>query len=203
MKFRLSVLAVLAATALLPACAPLVLGGAAVGGAMFASDRRTSGAQVEDQAIELKAGSRIKELATLGNVSATSFNRLLLITGQVPTEADRMALGEALAKLENVRAVVNELAVVGNTTFSASSSDTIISAKVIGAFIDARDLQSNAFKVVTERGVVYLMGIVTEREAGRATELARTVGGVQKVVRVFEVISEEELARLLPKPAPK
>ena len=203
MKFRLSVLAVLAATALLPACAPLVLGGAAVGGAMFASDRRTSGAQVEDQAIELKAGSRIKELATLGNVSATSFNRLLLITGQVPTEADRVALGEALAKLENVRAVVNELAVVGNTTFSASSSDTIISAKVIGAFIDARDLQSNAFKVVTERGVVYLMGIVTEREAGRATELARSVGGVQKVVRVFEVISEEELARLLPKPGPK
>jgi osmotically-inducible protein OsmY len=203
MKFRLSVLALLAAAALLPACAPLVLGGAAVGGAMFAADRRTSGAQVEDQSLEYKAVARMKELNSLGNVSATSFNRLLLITGQVPTEADRVALGEAVAKLENVRAVVNELAVVGNTTFGASSNDAIISAKVIGAFIDARDLQSNAFKVVTERGVVYLMGIVTEREASRAAELARTVGGVQKVVRVFEVISEEELARLLPKPAPK
>ena len=108
-----------------------------------------------------------------------------------------------MAKLENVRSVVNELAVVGNTTFSISSNDAVISALVKGAFIDARDLQSNAFKVITERGVVYLMGIVTEREASRATDLARTVAGVQKVVRVFEVISEEELARLLPKPAPK
>jgi osmotically-inducible protein OsmY len=203
MKFRLSVLAVLTAAALLPACAPLVLGGAAVGGALFAADRRTSGAQVEDQAIEMKAGARMKELGTLGNVSATSFNRLVLITGQVPTEADRVALGDAVAKLENVRSVVNELAVVGNATFTASSNDAIISAKVKGALIDARDLQSNAFKVVTERGIVYLMGIVTEREAARAAELARTVGGVQKVVRVFEVVSEEELARLLPKPAPK
>ncbi len=203
MKYRLSVLAVLAATTLMPACAPLLIGGAAVGGALFAVDRRTSGAQVEDQAIELKATARMRELATLGNVSATSFNRLVLLTGQVPTEADRVALGEAVAKLENVRSVVNELAVVGNTTFSISSNDAVISALVKGAFIDARDLQSNAFKVITERGVVYLMGIVTEREASRATDLARTVAGVQKVVRVFEVISEEELARLLPKPAPK
>jgi len=203
MKYRLSMLAVLAATTLMPACAPLLIGGAAVGGALFAVDRRTSGAQVEDQAIELKATARMRELATLGNVSATSFNRLVLLTGQVPTEADRVALGEAVAKLENVRSVVNELAVVGNTTFSISSNDAVISALVKGAFIDARDLQSNAFKVITERGVVYLMGIVTEREASRATDLARTVAGVQKVVRVFEVISEEELARLLPKPAPK
>lgn len=198
----LALLAVLLGSAVLPACAPLVIGGAAVGGAMFAVDRRTSGAQVEDEAIELKAAARVQELAVLGNVSITSFNRMVLITGQVPGEADRVAVEQAVAKIENVKSVLNELAVASNSTMGDRSSDSIISAKVKAGFLDARDLQSNAFKVVTERGVVYLMGIVTEREAGRATEVARSVGGVQKVVRVFEIVSEEELARLLPKPAP-
>ncbi len=198
-SFRPASLIVLALSgaALLPACAPLIVGGAMVGGGMMAIDRRTSGAQVEDQAIELKSVSRVRDLATLGDVSVTSYNRMVLITGEVPTESDRARVEEALQRVENVRSVVNELAVAGNSSLTSRSSDSIISAKVKATFIDAKDLQANAIKVVTERGIVYLMGRVTEREATRAADLARTVSGVQKVVRVFEVISEEELAQLV------
>jgi len=186
----------LSGAALLPACAPLVLGGAMVGGSLMAIDRRTSGAQVEDQAIELKSLSRISDLATLGHVSITSYNRMVLITGEVPTEADRTRVEEAMQKVENVRSVVNELAVMGNSSLGARSNDSILSAKVKATLVDAKDMQAHAVKVVTERGSVYLMGRVTEREAGRATDLARSVSGVLKVVRVFEVISESELAEL-------
>jgi osmotically-inducible protein OsmY len=107
-----------------------------------------------------------------------------------------------VAGIENVRAVINELAVGANTSLTQRSSDTVISSRIKASFIDAPDLQSNALKVTTEAGVVFLMGIVTEREAGRATDLARSVDGVRKVVRVFEVVSEEALAKLLPQPAP-
>jgi osmotically-inducible protein OsmY len=193
----------LSGAALLPACAPLVVGGAMVGGSLMAIDRRTSGAQVEDQAIELKSLSRISELATLGHVSITSYNRMVLITGEVPTEADRTRVEEAMQKVENVRSVVNELAVMGNSSLGARSNDSILSAKVKATLVDAKDMQANAVKVVTERGTVYLMGRVTEREAGRATDLARSVGGVLKVVRVFEVISEAELAELTAKTSGK
>jgi osmotically-inducible protein OsmY len=187
----------------LPACAPLIIGGAMVGGSMVAIDRRTSGAQVEDQAIELKAAARVRELATLGNVAVTSYNRLLLITGEVPTEGDRSKVEESLRTLENVRSVVNELAVAPNNSLSNSSRDSITSAKVKATLIDAKDMQSNAIKVVTARGIVYLMGLVTEREANRAGDIARSVPGVQKVVRVFEVISEQELAGTVARPAGK
>lgn len=191
------------ATALLSACAPLLLGGAMVGGGMVALDRRTSGAQLEDQAIELKALTRVRELATLGNVSVTSYNRMLLVTGEVPKDSDRVAVEQALARIENVRSVVNELVVAGNSSLSTRSNDAILSAKVKASFVDARDLQSNAIKVVAERNVVYLMGRVTDREANRAAEVARTVPGVQKVVRVFELLSEAELADLQPRAAPR
>jgi osmotically-inducible protein OsmY len=191
------------ATALLSACAPLLLGGAMVGGGMVALDRRTSGAQLEDQAIELKSLSRVRDLATLGNVSVTSYNRLLLITGEVPKDSDRAAVEQALARIENVRSVVNELVVAGNSSLSTRSNDAILSAKVKASFVDARDLQANAIKVVAERNIVYLMGRVTDREANRAAEVARTVPGVQKVVRVFELLSEAELADLQPRPAPR
>jgi len=188
------------ATSLLGACAPIIVGGAVVGGSMVVIDRRTSGAQVEDQSIEIKAASRVRELATLGNVSVTSYNRMILITGEVPTEEDRSKVEDALVRLENVRSVVNELAVAANASFGTKSGDSILSAKVKASLVDAKDLQANAFKVVSERGIVYLMGRVTEREATRASDIARSVPGVQKVVRVFEVISEEELAGIQTKP---
>lgn len=199
----LALLAALTVTgALLPGCAPLVVGGAMVGGTLIAIDRRTSGAQVEDQSIEMKAGSRISDLATLGHVSVTSYNRLVLVTGEVPTEGDKQRVGESLQRMENVRSVVNELVVAPNSSMTARSNDSITSAKVKATFVDAKDMQANAIKVVTDRNVVYLMGRVTEREAGRAADLARTVSGVAKVVRVFELISEEELAGLTAKPPP-
>jgi osmotically-inducible protein OsmY len=198
-----AVAVLLVATTVLPACAPLVIGGAAVGSALFAVDRRTSGAQLEDTTIEVKAMSQASGLSPQGHVSATSYNRIVLLTGEVGTEAERAAVEQAVAKLDNVRSVVNELALMAASSFTARSNDAILSAKVKGAFIDARDMQANTLKVISERGIVYLMGIVTEREAARAADVARGVGGVQKVVRVFEVITEEELARVQPKPAPK
>ena len=190
--------ALLVCTAL-SACAPLILGGAMVGGSFMAIDRRTSGAQVEDEAIELKAVNRIRDtIGERGHVNVTSYNRSVLITGEVPSEADRTAVEQAITRIENVRSTINELAVMGSSSLTSRSSDAIITGKVKATFVDARDLQANAIKVVTERGTVYLMGRLTEREANRATDLARSVSGVQKVVRVFEIITEAELANLLP-----
>ena len=191
--------AALAAATLVSACAPLVLGGAMVGGALSFSDRRTSGTQLEDEGIELKSGGRLREvLSDGGHVNVTSYNRTVLLTGEVPDDAARTAVEQAVVRIENVRAIVNELAVAGSSSLTARSSDTILTSKVKARFIDAKDLQSNAVKVVSERGNVYLLGRVTEREAGRATELARSVGGASKVVKVFEIISEAELAQLQP-----
>lgn len=195
---RMAVLAAAVSTAtLLGACAPLLVGGAMVGTALSVTDRRTGGAQLEDQSIELKAINRVREATgSEANVSVTSYNRTVLITGEVPTEAARAATEQAVARIENVRATVNELAVMGSTTLAARSNDAILSSKVKAAFIDAKDLQANAFKVVAERGAIYLMGRVTEREAKRATELARATSGVGKVVKVFEILTEAELAAL-------
>lgn len=199
-----AVLAALVGALLAGGCAaPLVVGGAMVGTALSVTDRRTTGAQLEDQAIELKTISRVREaVADRGHVNTTSYNRSVLITGEVPSEADRQAVEQAIARIENVRSTVNELALAGNSSLGSRTNDGVLTSKVKATFIDAKDLQSNAIKVTTERGTAYLMGIVTEREAARATELARSVGGVTKVVRVFEVISEAELAQLQP-PAKK
>lgn len=189
--------AALAASAL-GACAPLIVGGAVVTG-MSAIDRRTSGAQVEDEGIELKVMSRVREsIGERGHVNATSYNRMLLLTGEVPTDSDRSAVEQSVSRIENLKSVVNELAVSGASSLSARSNDALLTGKVKATLVDAKDIQANAFKVVTERSVVYLMGRVTEREAARATDLARRVSGVQKVVRVFEIISEAELAELQP-----
>ena len=199
----LALAALLATSTLLGGCA-LLIGGAVVGGALSITDRRTTGTQLDDQTIELKSIPRINEaVGERAHVNITSFNRTVLITGEAPNEADRAAIEQAVARIENVQATVNELVVSGNSALTARSNDTILTSKVKASYLDAKDLQSNSLKVVAERGVIYLMGRVTEREANRATELARGVSGVGKVVRVFEVISEDELARLQPPPAKK
>ncbi|MBC7214168.1 MAG: BON domain-containing protein [Burkholderiaceae bacterium] len=172
-------------------------------GGMVAADRRTSGAQLEDEGIELRAANRLNELlGERGHVNVTSFNRRVLITGEVPTEQDRQRVEQAVAQVENVRAVVNDLAVMPNSSLGQRSNDAWITGQVRAGIVDARDLSSSAFKVVTERGVVYLMGLVTQREAARVTDIARGVSGVAKVVRVFEIVSEDELRRLVPPPQP-
>lgn len=202
-RFVLSALAACATAGALSACAPLIVGGAAVG-ALVAIDRRTSGAQLEDEGIELRAASRLREaLGDRAHVNVTSYNRQVLVTGEVPTGAARQQVEQIVSRVENVRSVVNELAVLGNTTLAQRSNDVLVTGKVRASLVDAKDLYAGAFKVVTERGTTYLMGRVTQREADRATAITRTVGGVQKVVRIFEIITEDELRRLVPQQAPQ
>ncbi|WP_284465177.1 BON domain-containing protein [Diaphorobacter nitroreducens] len=191
--------AVLASAALagsLAACAPLLIGGGAVVGSMMATDRRTTGTQVEDEGIELRTANRIREaLGERAHVNVTSYNRQVLLTGEVPTAADMQQVEQIALGVDNVRSVVNDLGVMPHSSLGQRSRDTLISTKVRASLVDAKDLSANWFKVVTERDVVYLMGIVTPREAKRSAEIARGVDGVRKVVRVFEVISEDELTR--------
>ena len=182
----------------LSACFPLVAGGMA-SGALLATDRRTSGAQLEDEGIELRAVSRLRSaFGERVHVNVTSYNRQVLLTGEVGSAQDKTAVEQLVAKVENTQTVVNELGVMAGSTLGQRSSDTLVTGRVKAAMIDARDLQFNAFKVVTERGTVYLMGRVTQREADRATDVARTTGDVLKVVRVFEILTEAELARPQP-----
>jgi osmotically-inducible protein OsmY len=181
----------------LSGCAALFIGGAFVGGALVVTDRRTTGTQIDDQSIEIKANSRARELlGDRGHVNTTSYNRLVLITGEVATEADKAAVEQAILRIENVRSVFNELGVTGISSLNSRSADTILTSKVKASLVDAKDILANVFKVVTERGTVYLMGRVTEREAGRATEIAQRVPGVLKVVRVFDILTDAELADL-------
>ncbi|MBI3382336.1 MAG: BON domain-containing protein [Aquabacterium sp.] len=188
------------AMASLSACAPLVLG-TAVGGAFMATDRRTSGMQLEDQTIEIKASNRIKDaIGDLGHVNVNAYNRWILLTGEVPTEADKAAAERAARGVENMSNVYNELTVSLNSSLGSRSSDVLLAGKVKATLVDARDIISNAFSVVVERGDVFIMGLVTEREANRAAELVASVKGVNRVVKVMQIISEDELARKLPRP---
>lgn len=186
----------------LTACIPLVVGGTLLGGSLVASDRRTSGTQLEDEGIELRGSSRLRSnVGDRVHVNVNSYNRQVLLTGEVPSLQDKQLVEQIISKVENVSSVVNELAVMGNTSLTQRSSDVLVTGRVRAMLVDAKDLFANAFLVVTERGTTHLMGRVTQREADRATAVARGTPGVQKVVRIFEIISEEELARLLPAPA--
>jgi osmotically-inducible protein OsmY len=185
------------AAALLSGCVivpPLLVGGAVVGGGMVVTDRRTAGMQLEDQTIEFRTAARVRELATLGQISVHSYNRVVLLTGEVPSASERIRAEEAAAKVENVRGVVNELVVAGNSSLSSRSADTVLATKVKATLVDAKDLSANAFKVVAERRVIYLMGRVTPREAERGADLASRVSGVERVVKMFETITEAQLA---------
>ena len=186
----------IASLASLQGCIALV-GAGAVAGGLSLNDRRTGGTQIEDQSIELKSGGRLREaIGDKGHINVTSYNRIVLLSGEVPSDADKAAAEKAVAAIEGVSNVVNELEVGANSTISTRSSDTVITTRVKSALIDAKDVQASAIKVVTDRGNVYLMGRVTEREAGRAAEIARAQPSVLKVVRVFEILSEEQLGNL-------
>ncbi len=187
--------------AALGGCAPLVAGSVATG-VMVAADRRTSGAQLEDEGIELRAVNRLHEqFGDRAHINITSYNRRVLLTGEVPSADAKQAAEATVSQLENVRAVVNELVVDSPSGLRQRSADTLVTTRVKASLVDARDLSANAFKVVTERATVYLMGRVTEREAKRVTDIARTVQGSERVVRLMEITSEEKLARIKPAPA--
>jgi osmotically-inducible protein OsmY len=184
----------------LSGCAPAVLGGVAMS-TLVATDRRTSGTQLEDEGIELRSFGRIRSsIGDRANITVTSYNRQVLLTGQIPNAQDKPLVHKIVSGVDNVRAIVNELEVQPNATLTQRSTDALTRGLVKASMIDAKDVFANSFKVVVERGTVYLMGRVTQREADRATEIARGTRGVEKVVRVLEIISEEELKRSMPAP---
>lgn len=170
----------------LPGCIEMaVVGAGAV--AMSAVDRRTTGAQVDDEGIELRATNRVSErFGDKVHVNVTSYNYSALVTGEVPDDKTRTEIEKIVAGTINVRSVTNDLQIAGNSSFSSRANDAGITGKVKARFVDANRFNAFHVKVVTEASVVYLMGKVTESEAAAAVEIARTTGGVRKVVKVFE-----------------
>lgn len=193
---------------LLAALTPILagcFGAAAVGvgaGALSYADRRLTEVQLTDEGIEIRATNRVAEkFGDRVHLNVTSYNRTVLLTGEAPDAATRAAVEKIVAGVPNVKAISNELQVAGVSSLTSRSNDVFITSKVKARFIDANRFAANHVKVVTENSVVYLMGLVTQAEAAAAVEIARTTGGVHKVVRVFEIISEEEARRLGPPPA--
>ncbi|MBK6906117.1 MAG: BON domain-containing protein [Rhodocyclaceae bacterium] len=155
-------------------------------------DRRAGETQVTDEGIELRAASRISDkLGDKGHVNVTSYNRLVLLTGEVPNAAAKDDAEAAVKLVANVKSISNELAIGESSAFSARSNDAYITSKVKARFLDYKRFNANHVKVVTEAGVVFLMGLVTLNESNSAVEIARTTGGVKKVVRLFEIITPE------------
>jgi osmotically-inducible protein OsmY len=194
---RLAVVgALIGSTLAASGCIPLAATGMAVS-AMAALDRRTVGAQTEDTEIELRAASRMSD-AIKGSkgVAVTSYNRRVLLTGQVPDEAGKADAERAVREIRGVREVHNELETANRVSFSTTANDTAITARVKAGFLEQKALNTNAVKVVTENGVVYLMGLVTEREGPAYATVASRVPGVRRVVTLYEYVSEEELARI-------
>jgi osmotically-inducible protein OsmY len=183
-----------ASLASLSGCGLLVVGGSAATTAVVATDRRTAGEQVEDQSIELKTGSEMRKLVgDNGRVAATSYAGLVLLTGDVPTEQDKQKAGDIVSRIEKVQRVVNELRVGAITDLSVRTNDTWITSKVRTALINTKEVPSRTIAVQTERGVVYLLGKVTDAEGQRAAKAAAGVSGVNKVVKLFETVSPESL----------
>ncbi|MES2297217.1 MAG: BON domain-containing protein [Pseudomonadota bacterium] len=191
----------LALLATLSGCVEMIVGGAVVG-AMATADRRTYGAQTEDQAIAVKAEVRVPKIAGEGaHVNINSYNRRVLLTGEVKDEATKAAVQREVAAIEGVQAVANELEVSGVSSYTSRSSDTLLTTKVKASLIEVKTISANSFKVVSERGTVFLMGRVTMREGNVASDIARSVRGVQKVVKVLDYITEEELRTISVQPA--
>lgn len=185
-----------AALPLLQGCFPVVATGVGAGAAMV-SDRRTSGTYVEDESIEWKASGRISEhFGSNTHVNVTSYNRNVLLTGEVPNDNVRAELDRLVGGVANVRGIVNETVVGPTSSLTARGNDTLITSNVKARLVDSQRVSAHTVKVVTEANIVYLLGIVTRAEADAAAEVARTSQGVRKVVRVFEYISDEEARRL-------
>ncbi|WP_397474655.1 BON domain-containing protein [Pusillimonas sp.] len=179
----------------LSGCAPLVVGGAAATTAVVAADRRTAGEQVEDQAIELKIGSEMRKLlGENGRAYAVSYAGRVLLLGDVPTEQDKQRAQELASGVEKVEQVYNQLRVGEITPVSVRTNDSWLSTKVTTTLINTKDVPTRTIVVKTERGVVYLMGRVTEAESQRAAKATAGVGGVNKVVKLFEIVAAESLA---------
>lgn len=188
MRHAIFLLFLAAAAASLQGCFPIVATGAGTG-VLIAEDRRTSGTFVEDQGIELKAANQLdQKFKDQVHINVTSYNRSVLLTGEAPTEALKQEAESLVRNVPNVRQTMNEVAVAAPTSFTSRSNDTLLTSKVKARFFDAAKFQINYVKVVTENGVVYLLGLVKHKEADDAVEIARTTSGVLKVVKLFEYI---------------
>jgi osmotically-inducible protein OsmY len=187
--------AVVSAAALLQGCGLAVIGAGGAAAYTSMEDRRTSGLQIDDEAIELRAGNRISErYGDKVHVNTTSFNRAVLLTGEVPDERARGEIESLVLAVPNVRGVTNELKLSPVTPLSSRANDSFITSKVKARFLDSRRFNPIHVKVVTEAGVVYLMGLVNEKEANDAVDIARTTGGVRRVVKIFEYCSASDPA---------
>lgn len=199
--FRFSALALSAAVLVggLSACAPLVIGGAFFGTVNVATDRRTAETQLVDEAIELRIFNRlITSTNNKGRVSAVSYGRRVLLLGEVPTAEDKVVAERVAASVDNVQRVISELKVMPNASASQRSQDALITKRIQTALIGAKDLASSAFKITTNQSTVYVLGVVTPREADRAIGIARTTPGVKQVVNMVDMISEATLQGLQP-----
>jgi osmotically-inducible protein OsmY len=178
------------------ACIPVIVG--AVGaGAYAATDRRSLGAQADDKLIAPRVDKRISEaLSDRAHVNVNSFNRKVLLTGEVPDQASKDRAEEIARSVDNVTSVVSDLEISGMTPSTARNNDAFITGKVKAELVSRKDLFANAYNVTTEKSIVYLMGRVTRDEGDRAADIAKGVSGVQKVVKVFEYISDTELTQL-------
>jgi len=184
---RALALALALAAAALQGCVPMVIG--AGGAAVYSSleDRRTTGTQIEDESIEVRASNRISDrFGSRVHVNVTSYNRVVLVTGEVPDESARAEVEKIVRAVPNVREVTNDLQISGISSYGSRSNDAYLTSKVRGRLFDTKRVSPVHLKVVTESGVVYLMGIVSEPEADEAVDIARNTGGVRKVVKVFE-----------------
>jgi osmotically-inducible protein OsmY len=183
----------------LSACVPLVVGGVVATG-MASVDRRTLGAQTEDKSISIKAEMRIPKLTgENGHVNINSYNRRVLLSGEVKDEAMKAAVEKEVRTIDGVLSVFNELEIAGPASYTSRSNDSLITTKVKTSLVDMKTISAQSFKVVTERGTVFLMGRVTQREGQVAADVTRGVSGVAKVVKLFDYISEEEAKALTPK----
>jgi osmotically-inducible protein OsmY len=190
------------AVALLQGCELAILGAGSAAAVSAIEDRRTTGTQLDDKDIEGRAGSRIDRFGDAAHVNVNAYNRSVLLTGEIPDERTREEIEKMVLGLPNVRAVTNDLQIAGTASLGARTNDSFITSKVKARFLDAKRFNPIHVKVVTEAGVVYLMGLVTEREADDAVDIARTTGGVRKVVKVFEYCkTNDELCR--PRSAPE
>ena len=180
----------------LQGCVALVAGGAATG-VMASLDRRTLGMQTEDKSITVKAELKMPQITgENGHVNVTSYNRRVLLTGEVRDEAMKQAVEREVRAIANVVSVINELEIAGPSSYTSRSNDALITTKVKASLVDMKTVSANSFKVTTERGVVYLQGLVTPREGNIAADVAKGVSGVNRVVKVFEYISEEDVKLL-------
>lgn len=196
-KLVLAATALITALPLLQGCIPAVIATGATAGVMSAHDRRTTGAQADDEALEWKAAQQVPEAyKESAHLNFTSFNRHLLITGEVPSEEARSAIGEQVGKLEGVKEVFNETVVGPASSLSTRTNDSYVTSKVKARLVDEKTLSANHIKVVTEAGTAFLMGIVTDHEAKVAVAVTRRTAGVVKVVNLMEVHSDAEVRRL-------